>query len=174
MSLIPLHIKLGVAAALIAGSLLITTSAFFSGVAQGEKNINALWETDKRQHLDAILLLKGKIGQRETDHRRQSEFVTNELRQSEINYEKAIVALNAERAKRLRISSERAEIYKRLSEAGSDQSGRLARYAAELDRSLEEGRALVEELTATVGQREEGLRLLGAQIKNDRKVLDPE
>ena len=70
MSLIPLHIKLGVAAALIAGSLLITTSAFFSGVAQGEKNINALWETDKRQHLDAILLLKGKIGQRETDHRR--------------------------------------------------------------------------------------------------------
>ena len=174
VSLIPLQIKLWAAGIAFGLALVIAAVCYFSGVSQGEKNITALWETDKRQQLDAILLLKGKIGQRESDHRRQSDFVANELRQSETNYEKAVAALNAERAKRLRISAERAEIYKRLAEAGPDQSGRLAGYAAELDRSLEEGRSLVGELKETLGQREAGLRLLGTQIKNDRKVLDPE
>lgn len=47
----------------------------------------------------------------------------------------------------------------------------LASHAARLDRSLEEGRRMVAELSATLRQRDDQLRAVSKQLENDRSLF---
>lgn len=153
-------------------SLLVMSACFFFGMNLGQNNINVRWQQEKLEHAKALNILTGKIQAKEFAHRQESVQVAEELRKTEGNYEKAVADLRVERRERLQLSAERSAAYKRLAEAGPAGSGDLASHAAKLDGALEEGRSLVGELQAALGQREDQLRLLGAQIVNDRKILD--
>lgn len=171
MTLSPIQLKIAAAGLGLAVFLLAMNVSYFSGVKQGENNISARWEAEKVAHRDQLLELKGKIQQQEFAHRQGSMAIAEQLRKTEVEHEETRAALRAEHALRLRISAERGAAYERLAEGGSAERARLAGHATELDRSLEEGRGLVGELQATLGQREAQLKLLGDQIINDRKLL---
>lgn len=176
VTLTPIHYKITagviVILAVLSGFLLATSASFRSGVRQGERNIYALWNKDKAEKAEALYQLRGKIQQQELGHRQETARIADQLRKTEAEHEKAVAALDAERTRRLRLSKERADIYARLAKAGPAECRGLAEHAARLDQSLEEGRGLVGELAATVGRREDQLRLLGAQIKNDRNLME--
>jgi len=152
--------------------VLVMSACVITGVKQGENNINALWQKEKRERADALLVLNGKIKQQESVHRQETTRIDEQLRKTEDRYEEATSALAAERTQRLRLSDQRAAAYAAQAQAGSDQCRSVASHAAELDRSLEEGRGLVGELKEALGRRDDQLRLLGAQINNDRSLLD--
>jgi hypothetical protein len=150
----------------------VMTACFFVGIKQGQNNVNVLWQADKLKSSAALATLNQEIQQKEFGHRQETTRISDQLRKTEDQYEKAARALATEHSLRLRQSAERASIYTTLSEGGSTELGSLAGYATQLDGSLEEGRGLVAELQATLGWREDQLKLLGAQITNDRKLLD--
>lgn len=152
--------------------LLALSASYFFGITQGENNINARWSEAKAAHAQELLVLKGRIQERERLHRQETSDIAGALRKTEVNYEKALADLSVERSLRLRLSAQRSAEYERLAAAGSSERGDLARHTAQLDRSLEEGRGLVAELAATVGQRDAQLRMVGAQLLNDRKLLE--
>lgn len=152
--------------------LLASNVLYFSGVTQGENNINAQWQKAKAEHATEIARLQDEIRQKEFGYRQESSRIADQLRKTEDQYEKAVADLSVERAQRLRLSTERASLYQRLSQGGSAQCRDLASHAAKLDRALEEGRGMVGELQAALGQRDHQLKLLGAQLTNDRQLLD--
>lgn len=176
MVLTSLQIKIGIAALASSAILLAMSASYYSGHSQGvktgEKNISVLWLKDQKEQAQKLLALQEEIKQKEFGHRQESARISDQLRKSETEHDQSLAALNADLAQRLRISTERAVVYQRQAEAGSDQCRGLASHAAQLDRSLEEGRGLVGELAATLRQRDEQLRLIGAQLTNDRLLLD--
>lgn len=152
--------------------VLAMSACFFSGVTQGENNINARWQKEKLATAEQLVALQGEIKLREFGHRQETARISDQLRKSEDRHEKVSAALAAEHALRLRLSTERAAGYARIAQSGSAECRSLASHAAELDRALEEGRGLVGELQEALGHRDAQLRLLGAQITNDRSLLD--
>lgn len=176
MNLTPLHIKIGLIAAASSVVLLAMSALYYTGhsrgVISGRAAITVEWQKEKIEHRDKILMLTAQIQQKEFAHRQESSRVAEQLRKTEVQYEEATRALSAERTQRLLLSKERAAVYQRLANAGSDKCRDLASHAAKLDHSLEEGRGLVAELQTALGQRDEQLRLLGAQLINDRRLLD--
>lgn len=85
-----------------------------------------------------------------------------------------VAGIRADYEHRLLLSTTRAGIYQRQAKGSASEQERLAAHAAELDRSLEEGRQLVGELKATIGQRDSAIRALGSMILTDRKFFSPE
>lgn len=152
--------------------ILALSACVLTGVRVGENNINAQWSKEKLATKEAMLVLQGEIKQKEFGHRQETTRISDQLRKTEVRYEEATSALAAEHSKRLQLSAQRAASYAALTETGSDQCRSVASHAAGLDLALEEGRGLVGELKEALGRRDDQLRLLGAQINNDRKLLD--
>lgn len=141
------------------------------GYDSGESHVQTKWDTAKLAQANEIIRLKGVIAQMEVIHHNETTRITDELFKANEAYTAAVVALNVRYVTRLLDSEKRAAIYQRMSEAGPAEQERLASHAAKLDRSLEEGRRLVEELRSTVEQRESQLKLLGEQLITDRKLM---
>jgi chromosome segregation ATPase len=172
VDLTPIQLKFAKAALGFSAVVLVTSASFLFGITQGENNITVRWQKEKLEHSQEMAVLQGKIEQKEFGHRQETARISEQLRKTEVDYEKATSALAAEHAQRLRLASERAAAYARLAETGSPELRGLASHAAQLDASLEEGRGLVGELKEALGRRDNQLKLLGAQINNDRTLLD--
>lgn len=151
--------------------LCFTWFVYALGGDAGRARVTAEWERAKQDQLKQIHDLQAEIANRELRHRQETAAIADELRKTEATHEQDLAALRAEHADRLRASERRAAAYQRLAEDGPAACTRLAGHAARLDRALEEGRSLVVELGSTVEQRDSQLRLLGAQINTDRKLL---
>lgn len=100
--------------------------------------------------------------------------IANELAAKETAHAKAMADLRADLDGRLQLATTRQGIYQRQAQGTAAERNYLASHAAELDRSLEEGRHLVGELKATIGQRDSAIRALGSMILADRKFFSPE
>lgn len=83
-----------------------------------------------------------------------------------------IANIRADYTKRLLLSDTRSKIYHDQAQGSSTQRSGLADYASQLDRSLEQGRQLVQEFRTTLRQRDQQLDILSTQILNERKLLD--
>lgn len=145
-------------------------SLYSLGSSNGEAKVYAKWESQKLKDAEYIAELRETISELEWNHRQETTRISYELSQANEAHARSVAALDAEYALRLSDSEKRAEIYQRMSDSGSTQSANLASYAAQLDRSLEEGRRLVKEFRATLEQRDQQLRLLGQQILSDRQL----
>lgn len=145
---------------------------YLVGHDNGANEITALWEEDKNQRAAEVNKLKGEIAQLQLQHSKVQEELTRELQTATDSFNVAILAARDEFAARLSDSETRAGVYQRQARGSAAEQDRLARHAAELDRSLEEGRALVRELGATLRQREVTIRALGGIILNDRTLLE--
>lgn len=113
-----------------------------------------------------------KIKAKELAHIRQIEKNTLELNKAKKEYEENITHLVDDYDSRLLISEERANRYREQAENSSPECRAIASHTTKLDRTLEEGRYLVGELTETIRLYESQLILLGKQLREDRVMIN--
>lgn len=144
---------------------------YFWGSSNGQDKIQAKWDTQKQADKIAYDKLKGEYDVLNRQHSYEVGVLTSRLQTAESNHASELARISSDYDSRMLRSEQRASIYKRQAEAGTTECRSLASHATELDRSLEQGRRLVEELRATVRLRDSQLVELGNQIKADRKLL---
>ena len=142
------------------------------GYRRGQEEVQARWAAQQEQDRRAVEALKAEYDRREAQHRAENTRITHELAEAEKAHDVALADQRSEFERRLRDSDRRASHYQRQAAGGASQCGNLASHAAGLDRSLEEGRRLVEDLRRTLEFRDEQLRQLGRQLANDRALLN--
>lgn len=168
MSLIRLA-KYGIPA-LIAGILLWQVASGL--IDHGKSLVQEDWDADVAEQREEVERLQADIDAREVVHRAEVRRLNNQLGEASRRHSVELASLRAGYALQLRESDERVRIYQRLSETGAVGRANLASYAAQLDRSLVEGRLVVGELRATVIQRDEQLRAVGEQLAADRRLIN--
>lgn len=166
--------KLGapiLAAALFVGgcSLLVKI-----GKMQGAAEIQSLWDKDAEARKEVIDKLQGRYDLLQSEHKSKVEELTNELQTSTDKFQTTLNGYRLDYDKRMQLATNRAGVYQRQAQGTAAERDSLAEHAARLDRSLEEGRSLVRELRATLGQREVTIRSLGGIILSDRTLLESE
>ena len=157
---------------LITGVILATGFAVYRfGYKNGSRDVHLEWDQDKTAARTAYDALVAQMAELEEVHRIEQEGTANELAQVRKDHEMVLSNQRIDFNRRLLQSASRADVYQRQAEAGAAACRDLAGHAARLDRTLEEGRGLVLELSATLGLREHQLKQLGAQLLNDRQLF---
>lgn len=135
-------------------------------------SVHSEWQKERANTERKMRELREEYRTYEDEYREEIQKLKNSLQDSQDSFNAELSNIRAEYSDRLLDSENRAYVYKRMSEAGASERRDLADHAARLDRSLEEGRALVQELRTTLRQREVELITLGSQIQADRTFLD--
>lgn len=157
-----------VAIGLLAGSFFWF---YEKGKSHGEDNIQTKWNQEKNLQATAMNLLKDQYAVLEAANRKKTEDLTHDLAQAQQTHALAMDSAQSDFDKRLLQSNKRADLYKRQTETGTTECRAIASHAAELDRSLEEGRSVVAELSATLRLRDSQLIALGAKLLADRQLI---
>ena len=153
-----LYIILGSAVALFVG-----VTAYRAGAA----SVQAAWDRANQINTVQVALKQERIAAaKDSNHVERQQIIASAVTADKQTL-RAITEQRVVYERRLLDATARAEEYRRLSQACSAESYYLADHAARLDRTLEEGRQLVYELRATLGLREEEIKLLAAHIQND-------
>lgn len=139
---------------------------------RGAASVQRQWDQAKAAQQAAVTQLQLDYAGKEAVHKQQLAKITEALHQTKTQHDQALAAVRADYARRLQSSEARAGVYQRQAAAGPAQCRDLASHAARLDASLEAGRSLVWELRATLGQRDEQVKLLGTQLLNDRILIN--
>lgn len=142
------------------------------GYNHGSQKVRLLWEQDKATAQVAHTTLLELLARKGEEHRRKQQEIADELAQVRQTHEDALAQQRSSYEQRLLQSIRRATLYQRQAQAGAIAQRDLADHAARLDRALEEGIRLVEELAGTLGLRERQLILFSDQIRNDRQLLE--
>lgn len=163
--------------ALVVGALALAIGlsyymTYLVGHDTGANAVQVLWDEVEEKRNAEINRLKGEIAQLEKQHQTKQDELSRELEEANQATADAISGIHAHYVDRLRDSEMRADVYRRKAGGTEAERDALARHAAELDRSLEQGRQLVEELRGTLRLREVTIRALGGIILNDRTLLE--
>lgn len=153
------------------GVAALVGSSLYWAYTEGKHSTQVQWNLYKEQKNVEIQRLNSKYEVAAANHTTQSKKINDEIIQNKSATEVIIRNLRTELASRLLDSKARADIYQRQAQSGAVECGNLANYASELDRTLESGRNLVQELSTTVKQRDSEIKTLGDQILNDRKLF---
>lgn len=159
----------------VAGSVLVCILFFWirnNAYSDGAEHVQKQWDAEKATYKKAMDTLKEQYATLEGKVRIENQRNSDELAQKETAHAVALAQLNAEYVGRMQLSEQRANRYQRQAQGGAVEQANLARHAAELDRSLEEGRRLVAELSTTLRRRDDQLRAVSQQLINDRKLLN--
>ena len=156
-------------ATLVIGSLIWWVS--HTSYVAGQHDIQEQWDAERATYKKAIDTLKEQYATLEGKVRIENQRNSDELAQKETAHAVTLAQLNAEYAGRMQLFEQRANRYKRQAQGGAVEQANLASHAARLDRSLEEGRRMVAELSATLRQRDEQLRAVSTQLENDRSLF---
>ncbi|AHC56591.1 hypothetical protein JJJA_0075 [Achromobacter phage JWDelta] len=157
--------------AVVAATALTLWGTYSLGSSSGEAHVQQQWDAKKAEDLLAIQKVRDEQSTAEARHRAEMSTIQTELANVEARHRTELDSLTVQFTDRLRLSEGRANVYQRQAQGGTVERNRLASHAAELDRSLEEGRRLVAELRATVGLRDEQVKSLAAQIRADRELI---
>jgi hypothetical protein len=161
-------LKYGVPALILAGGAYWVVDSL---IDVGEARVQAKWDKDIAERNSKIRELEQKVKRNERAYRAEVDVIEAKVVSDNLAYERKLADSRIALAGQLRRSEGRAAFYVNLSEAGATERANLASYAAQLDRSLVEGRQVVEELRATVVQRDSQLRAVGEQLEADRKLI---
>jgi len=156
-------------ATLVIGSLIWWVS--HTSYVAGQRDIQEQWDAERATYKKAMDTLKDQYATLESKVRIDNQRNSDELAEKEKSHALTLARLNDEYAGRMQLSEQRANRYQRLAKGGAVEQANLASHAARLDRSLEEGRRMVAELSATLRQRDEQLRAVSTQLKNDRSLF---
>ena len=156
-------------ATLVIGSLIWWVS--HTSYVAGQRDIQEQWDAEKVTYKKAIDTLRDQYATLEAKARIDNQRNSDELAEKEKSHAVALVELRREYDGRLLQSNKRASYYQRLAKGGAVEQANLASHAARLDRSLEEGRRMVAELSATLRQRDDQLRAVSKQLENDRSLF---
>ena len=156
-------------ATLVIGSLIWWVS--HTSYVAGQRDIQEQWDAERATYKKAMDTLKDQYATLESKVRIDNQRNSDELAEKEKSHAVALVELRREYDGRLLQSDKRASYYQRLAKGGAVEQANLASHAARLDRSLEEGRRMVAELSATLRQRDDQLRAVSKQLENDRSLF---
>ena len=156
-------------ATLVIGSLIWWVS--HTSYVAGQRDIQEQWDAEKATYKKAMDTLRDQYATLEAKARIDNQRNSDELAEKEKSHAVALVELRREYDGRLLQSDKRASYYQRLAKGGAVEQANLASHAARLDRSLEEGRRMVAELSETLRQRDDQLRAVSTQLKNDRSLF---
>lgn len=145
---------------------------YSNGKDAGAKKVYGEWAQHELVRGEAINKLRGELDVLVAQHKKAQEDYESQLAAATAQYEADLSGYRDEYDRRLQLADQRTGVYQRKARGSEAEREDLARHAAELDRSLEEGRVLVRELGATVRQREVTIRALGGIILNDRTLLE--
>ena len=165
---VPILIALGVILLLYG----IGVSIYSTGKQAGIDKVSKEWTQEKLAYQDEILRIKTLNAGLEQDFENREAEVNKELRNVKASYERTLASNASEHAARLRNHQERADLYERKAQGSEVERRGLASHAAELDRSLEEGRQLVQELRTVVELRDSQLTEVGQQLLQTRALLE--
>ncbi len=161
----------------VAGIVLVAVAGYSYGVyslgsISGAEKVTLQWDKENKIRDERTRELELENSQLSTKNQVLSEQISKELADYDARHKIILATINADNARRLRLSETRAGVYRQQAEGDATERERLASHAAELDRSLEEGRHLVRELGATIRLREDQIRKLSEQILADRALLN--
>ena len=159
----------------LAGVLLVSAlalSASFFIYSKGANSVQVKWDAEKESTGLEMSRLRGITEQKQLQHQLEIDAITDRMETDRYEYEQTLAAIRSTYDQRLLTVQKRADVYERFSQGTASERDRLAKHATELDRSLEEGRALVRELGATLGQRDAAIRSLGSMILTDRNLIN--
>ena len=156
-------------ATLVIGSLIWWVS--HTSYVAGQRDIQEQWDAERATYKKAMDTLRDQYTTLEAKARIDNQRNSDELAEKEKSHAVALVELRREYDGRLLQSNKRASYYQRLAKGGAVEQANLASHAARLDQSLEEGRRMVAELSATLRQRDDQLRAVSKQLENDRSLF---
>lgn len=146
--------------------------SYFVGYRNGSNKIYLLWEQEQAAIKTKFQEIKEQHNVYLVEHAKKSKELDYEIQKNKQEYKESLDALRDEYDDRLYASEERANLYRRKSEAGAAECRDLGNYATELDRALETGRNLVQRFRLTLGQREREIEKLSILIHSDRNTLN--
>lgn len=153
-------------------ALLVALTVYAFGYNEGVDVTQSKWDAAKQTQQREDARIEGEIAQREREHAQDVSDLQTQLNEADTVMELRIADISASYSQRLHLSEARAARYQQMAATDPAQCRSLASHATELDRTLEQGRSLVQELGATLEQRESQIKVLGAQILADRKLMD--
>ena len=156
-------------ATLVIGSLIWWVS--HTSYVAGQRDIQEQWDAERATYKKAMDTLKDQYATLESKVRIDNQRNSDELAEKELSHAVILARLNSEYAGRMQLAEQRASRYQRQAQGGAVEQANLASHAARLDRSLEEGRRMVAELSATLRQRDDQLRAVSKQLENDRSLF---
>ena len=133
---------------------------------------NAGYDACQSKYREELLKQQVENQQKEQAFNETINNLTVNLTETRIRYENTVNKLKSTHANELLKSEQRAELYKRYSEADKAKQRALAEHAARLDRSLTEGRELVKQLTETIRTRDAQLRALGVYFQENAMLYE--
>ena len=166
------QIKIAILLASVLLAFGYTKAIRYFAYQDGAKSVQLEWDKETARRDLITEQLESKNKKLTQENKDLTGKITTNLENANALHAKTVAALHAEYAGRLRKSEARSGIYREQAEGGTAECQRLAGHATELDRSLEEGRSVVQELRTTLGFRDEQLRQLGHQILADRALLN--
>ena len=146
--------------------VVLGATIYFWGNSNGQSTVQKKWDDQNIEDQKAMQKLQDKYNALQRNHSYEVGLLTSRLQTAESNYASELARVSSDYNSRMQQSERRASVYKRQAEAGTFECRSLASHAAELDRSLEEGRRVVKDLRTTVEQRDTEIKLLGTHLKN--------
>lgn len=133
---------------------------------------NAGYDACQSKYREELLKQQVENQQKEQAFNETINNLTVNLTETRIRYENTVNRLKSTYANELLKSEQRAELYKRYSEADKAKQRALAEHTARLDRSLTEGRELVKQLTEAIRTRDAQLRALGVYFQENAMLYE--
>ena len=133
---------------------------------------NAGYDACQSKYREELLKQQVENQQKEQAFNETINNLTVNLTETRISYENTVNKLKSTHANELLKSEQRAELYKRYSEADKAKQRALAEHTARLDRSLTEGRELVKQLTEAIRIRDAQLRALGVYFQENAMLYE--
>ena len=133
---------------------------------------NAGYDACQSKYREELLKQQVENQQKEQAFNETINNLTVNLTETRVRYENTVNKLKSTHANELLKSEQRAELYKRYSEADKAKQRALAEHTARLDRSLTEGRELVKQLTETIRTRNAQLRALGVYFQENAMLYE--
>lgn len=164
------HLVLGLA--IVGGVSYVGYRLHSSGVESGRAEKQKEWDAETFDYNEEIKRIQAEYAEKEALHRRNNTRITHELAEANRTHAVEIATMQSDFDRRLQLSNQRSAVYQRQAEGGAAECRSLASHASRLDASLEEGRSLVRELRATLGLRDQQVKALADQIRNDRSLLE--
>jgi hypothetical protein len=154
-----------------AAVILFGGGLYFTGYSNGETHARLETALEAEATAKKVTDLQHELMAASATHSREMQEIYNDYAQESQKHALALDAISVDANNRLQLSKARADVYQRQARSSSAEQERLAKHAAELDRTIEEGRSLVRELREAVGQRDAAIRALGSMITTDRKLF---
>lgn len=161
---------------LIAYSCILTFAGIVIGSIVGNNYgrtvVQSKWNKSIAQDLTLTVKASEQSRLVEAEHTKESNEVANNANISKTQYDADIASITSIANSRLQQSEARANTYYKMSKASAAEQKHLAEYTSKLDNSITEGRQLVEELRATLAERERTIHNLADQLNTDRKLMN--